>query len=441
MALCLAIALLDGFDALTMGYVVPSIAEDWGISAGLLTPVLTAGPLGMMFSTVTLGSVADRRGRRIVIISGVAAFGVFTGALSFAPNVETLSILRFLAGVGLGAVLPSLIALTAEYTPIRRKSMVTTAVAGAGIGAGGFIGGILSSFLIPAFGWQSFFAVGGLAPLLLVPLLVKFLPESLAFLAAQQRESQVRSILAKISPSYTNAELRMPAVERIEKRPLRHLFTTNRAMLTILLWTGYFCQYVMLFVLTGWMPTLLSDAGMGSSASIWATSLLTLGNMLGALYLGAVIDRRKQDFRFVALGFPVGALTILALVFSLPTTALVIPLAFVLGFSALATAPGLTALAVQLYPTPARATGLAWGLAAGRAGSLLGPLAVGILIQLNFESSTIFALGIVPAILAAIAVALLVRRASTEIRRQTGAGSRTVDGPPPAGERSESVLP
>ncbi|MGW6335970.1 MFS transporter [Nocardia rhamnosiphila] len=438
--LCLVVAFIDGFDALTIGYVVPSIAEDWNLSPGMLTPVVTAGALGLMFGAVTFGSIGDRRGRRIVVVYGLAAFGIFTGAMAFAPNIETLTVLRFLAGLGLGAVSPAVIALAVEYVPTQRKSMTTGAVVMM-IGAGGFIGGILASFLIPAFGWQSFFAIGGIAPLLLVPVLAKFLPESIAFLASQDRTEEVRKILARVNPSYADAELSMPTVERVEKAPLRQLFTENRALLTVLLWTGSFCQLLMLFVLTAWMPTLLKGAGMTGTLSIWATSLLTLGQMLGALCLGLIIDRRGQDFRLVAIGFPVGAIAILGLVFSLPTAGLVLPLAFLIGFSALATGAGITSLAANLYPASARATGVAWSLTAGRVGAFLGPLGVGILIQMEFSPATIFTLGVVPALLAATVVLILVRKAHIEIRRQTGLDGGTAGDPPPPTTNGAEAAP
>jgi AAHS family 4-hydroxybenzoate transporter-like MFS transporter len=430
LALCLIVAFIDGFDALTIGYVVPTIAEDWDLSPGGLTPVVTAGALGLMFGAVTFGSIGDRRGRRIVVVYGLAAFGICTGAMAVAPNIESLTVLRFLAGLGLGAVSPAVIALAVEYVPTQRKSLTTGAVVMM-IGAGGFFGGILASFLLPAFGWRSFFALGGIVPLLLVPVLAKYLPESIAFLASANRWAEVRRILARINPSYATAALSPPVAEKVEKTALRTLFTGDRKILTILLWTSSFCQLLMLFVLTGWMPTLLKGAGMSGTASIWATSLLTLGQMLGALCLGLVIDRRRQDFRLVAIGFPVGGLAILALVLALPSVALVLPLAFAIGFSALATGAGITSLAANLYPPSARSTGVAWSLTAGRVGAFLGPLGVGILIQIGFGPSTIFVLGIVPALLAATTVLVLVRKAQIEIRRQTGLDSSAAVDPVP----------
>lgn len=417
-ALCLAVAFIDGFDALTIGYVVPSIAEDWGVSPGALTSVVTSGALGLMLGAVTFGSFGDRLGRRIIVICGLASFGIFTGAMAFAPNIEVLTILRFLAGLGLGAVSPTVIALSVEYVPTYRKSLTTGAIVMM-IGAGGFLGGILSSVLIPAFGWHAFFVVGGIAPLLLVPVLISALPDSLDFLATQNRTEAIRKILVKINPLNAGVELTMPTDERVEKAPLRQLFVKNRAVLTVLLWTGFFCQLLMLFVLTSWMPSLLKGAGMSVTQSIWATSLLTLGQMLGALGLGLVIDRRQQDFRLVTIGFPVGALAIIGLVVSLPNAVLVLPLAFIIGFTALATGAGMTSLAANLYPPSSRATGIAWGLTAGRIGAFIGPLGVGLLIQMNLAPTSIFTLGVVPALLASVAILLLVRK-ERAIRRRTG---------------------
>jgi len=416
-AMCVAVAFIEGFDALTFGYAVPSIAEDWGISAGSLTPAVTSGLLGLILGAVTLGSLGDRKGRKLVTIGGTAIFGLFTLAIAFAPDVATLSVVRFLAGLGLGAVLPTAMALGVEYSPRRLKNTVAVAIPTATLLAG-FLGGILASFIIPTLGWHSLFVVGGVIPLLIVPLLVIYLPESLAFLAARQRGDEVKSLLVKINPEFGKAELDLSVPARAKKAALSQLFIERRAFATIMLWLTYFCGYVMTFVSTSWMPTLLGDAGIDPTIAIWATSLLTFGSMIGTFALGVIVDRRGQDYRPLLVGFPLGILIIIGLVNVIHSPLLVLVFAALLGLTAISAGSALAGVAANLYPASARATGVSWALTLGRVGSLVGPLVVGILIQRHLAPLSIFLLGIVPAAIASVGMTFLVFRIRKNARSQ-----------------------
>jgi MFS transporter, AAHS family, 4-hydroxybenzoate transporter len=410
-AFCVLIAFWDGYDALNIGYVIPSLSADWGVTPALLTPVLTAGTIGTIVGAITLGSFADSRGRRPVIIGGVAIFAIFSGAMALAPNVPVLTVTRFLAGIGLGAVLPTLVALGVEFSPAKKR-MTTGVILGAAVAAGGFVGGGIVNFLLPLFGWQSVFVVGAVLPMILVPFMVKFLPESLAFLESRHREADVRKILAKIDPDLANAPLQPVAAGRTEgkaKAPLRILFQDGRASTTVLLWTACFCGYMLVFVMASWMPTLLVGTGMAQPLAVWATSLLTLGNMIGGVVLGLLVDRR-QDFRVLLLGYPLGAVAIIGIVLSTPLPAVTLPFALLLGLTALGVVGAQTALAATIYPSAARATGVSWALTSGRIASVLGPLLVGIFIAMKFAPKDIFLLGLVPAVLGAIAMLGLVMR-------------------------------
>jgi AAHS family 4-hydroxybenzoate transporter-like MFS transporter len=424
--LCLLIAFVDGFDALTIGYVIPSLAQALGVGAGALTPVVTAGALGLTMGAIFLGGVGDRRGRRFVIIWGTLGFGIFTGALALAPTITLLALFRFIAGVFLGAVLPNVIALGTEYTPSKHRSAMTGALV-LMVSAGGFVGGLLANVLLEPFGYRSIFIIGAVAPIVLVPVVATLMPESMLFLGARGRIEAVKRIVRRIEPTFS-AAITPPKIENAEKAPLRQLFLENRAAVTLLLWLCFFCQFLMVFVMSGWAPTLFKEAGMSASISIWATTLITLGTMLGALFLGVALDRRNQDFRLIAIGFAVGVLAVIGIVLSIPDPALVLPLSFLLGFSALATGSGLTSIAAQLYPVSAQATGIAWALTAARVGSFIGPLIVGIFISTGVAPKNIFLMGVVPASLAAVSVLVLVAvRKRTQAIKPTEASTLVGD--------------
>lgn len=409
--LCVLIAFWDGYDALNIGYVLPSISADWGVAPAMLTPVLTAGTIGTIVGAITLGALADSRGRRPVIIGGVVMFAIFSAGMALAPNIPVLTTMRFLAGIGLGAVLPTLIALGVEYSPAKRK-MTTGVVLSAAVAAGGFVGGGIVNVLLPLFGWHSVFVVGAVIPLILVPFMVRSLPESLAFLESRNRHTDVHRILAKIDPSLANAPLQPVAAVSAEvkaKAPLRLLFQEGRASTTVLLWTASFCGYMLVFVMTSWMPTLLVGTGMEQSLAVWATSLVTLGNMLGGIVFGLLADRR-QDFRVLLLGYPLGAVAIIGIAFATPLPVVTLPFALLLGLTALGICSAQTALAATIYPSAAKATGVSWTLTAGRVASVIGPLLVGLFIVMELAPKNIFLFGLVPAGLGALAIFGLVIR-------------------------------
>jgi MFS transporter, AAHS family, 4-hydroxybenzoate transporter len=427
-AFCMLIAFWDGYDALNIGYVVPSLAADWGTTPAALTAVITGGTFGLIVGAITLGSFADSRGRRPVIIVGVLMFAIFSGGMALAPNIPIMTVMRFLAGVGLGGTLPSLIALAVEYTPAKRKFTVAV-VMSAAVSAGGFLGGGIVNFLIPRFGWPSVFLVGAIIPLLIVPFIIKALPESLAFLESRQRHAEVRTILRKIDPSLPDAPYEPLQTGGTQaKAPLRVLFQEGRTMGTVLLWIAAFCGYMLVFIMSSWTPTLLVATGMAQTQAVWATSLMTLGNMLGGVILGLLVDRR-QDFRPLVLGYPLGAVAIIGIVLSTPTPALVLPFALLLGLSALGTVAAQTAVSATIYPSAARATGVSWALTCGRIASVLGPLLVGIFIALEVAPGTILLFGLVPAALGTFAILGLVLRL-----RRTGQQQ------PPADDAAEPAV-
>ena len=310
---CAAVLFLDGFDTQAIGYVAPALAREWGLSKAALGPVFSAGLFGLMIGALVFGPLADRIGRRKIIIFSTLAFGLGTLATAFVSDVNTLLAIRFLTGLGLGGAMPNAVAMTSEFSPHRRRAtMVMIMFCGFSIGAA--LGGLLAAALIPQFGWRSVFVVGGVAPLLLVPIVAWRLPESVRFLALTgHANARVAELLGQIDPkaAFTPATQFVVHEPRLVGMPVRHLFREGRALPSVLLWVVFFMSLLDLYFLSNWLPTVLNDLGASVSSAAVIGSILQVGGVVGTFALGSIIDRfsfRALAVVYFAAVFAVGAI-------------------------------------------------------------------------------------------------------------------------------------
>jgi len=408
---CAAVLFLDGFDTQAIGYVAPVLAKEWGLTKGALGPVFSAGLFGLMIGALVFGPLADRIGRKKIIILSTLAFGLGALVTAFVQDVNALIAIRFLTGLGLGGAMPNAIALTSEFNPRRRRAtMVMIMFCGFSVGAA--LGGLLAAALIPQFGWRSVFIVGGVAPLLLAPILVLRLPESVRFLTLTGRANQrVAELLALIAPKAafapaTQFVIHEPGLAGI---PVLHLFRDRRTPVTLLLWVVFFMSLLVLYFLSNWLPTVLNDLGASVSASAAIGSMLQVGGVVGTFALGSIIDR--FSFRALALVyfmavFAVGAIGQLGHSVVFVTLAI-----FAAGFCIVGGQIAANALAAGFYPTSLRATGVGWALGIGRVGSIVGPLVGGALLTAKWSSASVFIAAAGAALCAAAAAFCLSRLA------------------------------
>ncbi|SIO25651.1 MFS transporter, AAHS family, 4-hydroxybenzoate transporter [Bradyrhizobium erythrophlei] len=406
---CAAVLLLDGFDTTAIGFVAPSLAKEWGLTKVALGPVFSAGLFGLMIGALTLGSLADRIGRKKIIIFSTLAFGIGTLVTAFVPDVNALLAIRFLTGLGLGGAMPNTIAMTSEFNPQRRRAtMVMIMFCGFSLGAA--LGGLLAAALIPQFGWRSVFVVGGAAPLLLVPILALRLPESVRFLAlAGHANARVAELLALINPKAAFAAATQFVVHEpvLAGMPVQHLFREKRALPTLLLWVVFFMSLLDLYFLTNWLPTVLNDLGASVSTSAVIGSMLQVGGVVGAFALGSVIDR--FSFRALALVYFIAVFAVGAIGQLGHSTVFVTVAIFVAGFCMVGGQIAANALAAAFYPTSVRATGVGWALGVGRAGSIIGPLVGGVLMTAKWSTGSVFIAAASAALCAALAAFSLSR--------------------------------
>ncbi|MFF2847668.1 MFS transporter [Streptomyces sp. NPDC058001] len=428
-------ALVDGFDSLIVGFLVPAIAKDWGVSTPSLTFVVVSGTVGTIAGAMLIAPIADRVGRRPVILAGATVFAVFTLLGSTASSVESLSVLRFFAGIGLGAVPSTLIAYVSEYTPLRLRATLVTVI-GSGLAAGGFFGGFVAAFLIPRAGWQSVLIAGGVLPLLPVLLGLRWMPETPQLSVIRGRTEVAARRLAQIDSSFSATDLPPRASDDKSTRgvPVTSLLTEGRAPMTVLVWVLYLAQFLTSFFIFSWLPSVLASAGVASTAALMATSICTLGGMVGGVTLGFWIDRFSSRFKVLATTYAIGACAVAAVAMALGTSTVAMFAAlFVVGFGAIGSGVCVNAVTASLYPAEIRSTGLGWAQGFGRIGSVLGPALGGLLLGAHLGARAIFQLSTIPV---AVCVAAIIGIGMT--RRGGGdpehAGSQKTAHPVPAAE-------
>jgi MFS transporter, AAHS family, 4-hydroxybenzoate transporter len=414
---CAAVLFLDGFDTQAIGFVAPALAKEWGVTKVALGPVFSAGLFGLMIGALLFGPLADRVGRKKIIIVSTLAFGVGALVTAFVQDMGSLIVIRFLTGLGLGGAMPNTVALTTEFNPRRRRAtMVMIMFCGFSIGAA--LGGLLAAALIPQFGWRSVFVVGGVAPLLLAPILALKLPESVRFLTLTRgADMRVAQLLLLVNPGSMFAPATRFVIDEPELSgiPVQHLFTSGRTVPTLLLWVVFFMSLLDLYFLSNWLPTVLNDLGASLSQAAAIGSMLQVGGVVGTVALGSVIDRfsfRALALVYFAAVFAVGAIG------QLGHSAIFVTVAvFAAGFCIVGGQIAANALAAGFYPTSVRATGVGWALGIGRVGAIVGPLIGGALLDMKWSAGEVFLAAAAAALCAAVAAFALSRLAGVAVQR------------------------
>ncbi|MDD2055427.1 aromatic acid/H+ symport family MFS transporter [Pseudomonas putida] len=407
---CALIIIFDGYDLVIYGVVLPVLMKEWG-----LTP-LQAGALGsyalfgMMFGALIFGSLSDRLGRKPVIALCVVLFSGFTVLNGFARDPLEFGICRFIAGLGIGGVMPNVVALMSEYAPKKIRSTLV-AIMFSGYSVGGMLSAGLGIVLLPAFGWQSVFYVA-IVPLLLLPLILRFLPESVGFMVRKGREDEARNVLQRIEPTYVpqSGDSFVAGALKAAGAPVVQLFRDGRALSTLMLWVAFFCCLLMVYALNSWLPKLMVSAGYGLGSSLTFLLVLNFGAIFGAVGGGWIGDRFKLQKVLVAF-FIIAAISISLLGFNSPTVVLY-GLIAIAGATTIGTQILAYACVAQFYPMAIRSTGLGWASGVGRTGAIVGPLLGGALVGIQLPLHLNFMAFAVPGVVAALAMCFVYQRQS-----------------------------
>lgn len=402
---CLLIIIFDGYDLVIYGVALPLLMQQWSLTsvqAGLLA---SAALFGMMFGAMIFGTLSDRLGRKKTIMICVTLFSGFTFLGAFATNPVEFAILRFIAGLGIGGVMPNVVALMTEYAPKKIRSTLV-AIMFSGYAIGGMTSALLGAWLVKDMGWQIMFLIAGI-PLLMLPIIWKFLPESLAFLIKSGKEEQAKQIINKLLPTrdiHQNTQLVFN--ENIHhEAPVKALFQDGRAFSTFMFWIAFFMCLLMVYALGSWLPKLMLQAGYSLGASMLFLFALNIGGMVGAIGGGALADRFHLKPVITSM-FVIGAAALILLGFNSPQIVLYSLIALA-GAATIGSQILLYTFVAQFYPTTVRSTGMGWASGIGRIGAIIGPVLTGALLTFELPHQMNFLAIAIPGVIAAFAIFLV----------------------------------
>jgi AAHS family 4-hydroxybenzoate transporter-like MFS transporter len=411
-ALCFLLALLDGYDSQSLGAIAPAVIPALKLQPAEFGNIFSVGAIGVVIGTLSFGMLADRFGRKAMLITSVFIYGVFTLAMAFARDGEQLMILRFISSIGLGGTVPNALSLASEYLPTRMRASFV-AVLWAALPAGGVLSGFAGGWLATNYGWPSVFLLGGALPVVVALFAIVALPDSLAFLVAVgARGDKIRAILSHVSPEtpipadvrFVSNEMKPPGA------PIAQLFADGRAVGTLLIWVLFFMSFCSMLSIVAWSSNMVRAAGFSVAEASSTLGWFNVGSLVASLTVGALIDRFGV-FRVLGIYFLAMALVIGAVGFSLSLPfALICALYVAVGFFTGGSNSGIIALGTLFYPVPSRGTGIGWAYALGRAGSFVGPLVGGWVVQAKWDATSVFAMIAAPA-LVALATTLVLKAA------------------------------
>jgi len=407
LALCFLVIAIDGFDTAIVGFIAPAIRAEWQLPVTRLGPLFAAGLFGLMLGAFAVGPLADRHGRKALLVASMIVFGAASLASSYSDGLTALIAWRFVTGLGLGGAMPMTITLASEFCPgARRSSLVTSMFCGFTLGSA--LGGLIAAQVLPRSGWRILLAGGGVAPLLLAPALGLWLPESVRFLVRMgNAHERIAAVLGRIAPAVDLRGARFADQTSAQASPVVQLFGGGLLKGTLLLWLAFFMSLLVVYLMTSWMPTLLQQASGASIADAAVIgSMYQVGGTLGAILVGRLMDRFEPHAVLFA-SYLTGAACIVLISLSAHTREVMTIAVFAAGACISGGQVGGNALSAAFYPTAYRATGVAWANGIGRSGSIVGSLVGGVLLGFGWSAATVYALVAIPAATSAVALATL----------------------------------
>lgn len=403
---CAIIIICDGYDLAVAGIALPSIMKEMGVTPQSAGFMVSSALFGMMFGAIFLGTIADKIGRRKAIAICVALFSIFTAAAGMTTDPVMFSVMRFLAGLGIGGVMPNVVAQMTEYSPKKiRATMVTLMFSGYAVG--GMLAALLGKGMLEAYGWSSVFLAAGV-PVLMIPFILKSMPESMPFLIRAGRFDELKAIVNRMEPAYAagaHDRFVLPSPDRVAGATIGKLFQDGRGFSTVMFWVAFFMCLFMVYALSSWLAKLMAGAGYSLGSALTFVLVLNFGAMIGAVGGGWLADRFHIKYVLVGM-YALAAVSITLLGFKVPTPVLFVLVGFA-GASTIGTQIVTYAYAGQFYPMAIRATGIGWASGVGRSGAILAPIVIGTLVGMALPLEQNFMAMAIPAVIAMVAVSMI----------------------------------
>lgn len=406
LAICLASIVFEGYDLVAYGTSLPSMLADpsWGLTPAVAGLIGSYALIGMLVGSVGMGLIADFVGRRMLVIASTAWFSAWTAVCAIAPDLTMFSVARFLVGVGVGALIPTAASLAVEFAP-RGRGNTHSAIIWAGYPGGGLLAALLGLVVLEPYGPRVMFAIGAIPLVTILPLALKFLPESPSFLAVRGRHEEAARIAEQYGVDLSTEDTVSTTSSGAERRGPLALFTRERWLATVLIGLLSGCGLLLTYGLNTWLPQLMRSNGYALGSALTFLLVLNAGAIIVPLFASRVADRIGPRL-VVAAAFGAAAVAVCTLSFK-GATPLLLLLTFIAGAGTIGGQSLVYGFAATHFPTACRAAGLAWTASVGRIGGIVGPSLTGLLIASGFSTTVnFFAFAAIAILAAAIAMAV-----------------------------------
>lgn len=398
---CFLLIVFDVYDLVVFGVVLPVLMEEWKLSPVEAGALGSYALFGMMFGAILFGSLSNRIGYKRCIVICMLTFTSLSFLITFSKGPTSFGIMRFIAGLGIGGLMPNAVALMTEYAPKGVRSLLTTLMS-TGYAFGGILAASLGIWLLPDYGWRTLFYVGAL-PIFLIPFLLKSIPESISFLVFKNKQRQIKLMLKKIDAnfiSHVNDHYYIP--EKVSNLSISKLFVAGRLVSTLIFWMTTFMCLLMVYGLNSWLPKLMTQAGYPLGSSISFLLALNIGAIAGAIFGGWLADKYHLR-KLLILFFSIATISLFLLSFKGNTMTLYL-LISIAGATTIGTQILLFIYVAQFYPTDVRSIGVGWASGVGRVGGIVGPLLGGYLVSMSLPVEYNFLVFAVPGAIGAVAI-------------------------------------
>ncbi|KMZ44837.1 major facilitator transporter [Bacillus sp. FJAT-27238] len=407
-SVCWFAMLADGYDLGIYGAILPALLDDkdWVLTPAKAGVMGSYALFGMLIGAVLVGTITDLIGRKWTLLTCISLFSVTMGLAAISSTPEMFGLFRFMGGIGLGGVIPTVSALTIEYSPVKRRSL-TYAIMFTGYSFGIVLGSVASIFMLEDYGWRIMFLLG-VIPLLVVPFLILFLPESISFLVGKNRIAEAEKICKRY-------DLELPKVEDNDKNSpvlksrldgISTIFSASYRRATILFWITYVMSMFLIYGLNTWLPQMMRKAGYPLGSSLSFLLMLNLSAVVGVLLAGVIADRWGSK-RVISISYLLAAVAIALLSIQASSLYVVYMLVGIAGIGSVGITQLLNAYVTKYYPSQARATSLGWALGCGRIGAISAPILIGMFMTQNYDQAWNFYIFAITGFVAALAVILI----------------------------------